>query len=78
MLGGIKIYNNFDIDYLIYKKFKKNEDEYKRIAKLKAIYLLNISASEKMIINIFLLSYEIEKEKIKRKLEHEVIKETLY
>ncbi|MGN2369277.1 hypothetical protein ACTFJW_17065 [Clostridium cagae] len=78
MLGGIKIDNNFDIDYLTYKKFKENEDEYKRIAKFKAIDLLNISDSEKVIVNLFLLSYQREIEKIKRKLELEVIKETLY
>ncbi|WP_252224625.1 MULTISPECIES: hypothetical protein [unclassified Clostridium] len=78
MLGGIKIDNNFDIDYLTYKKFKENEAEYKRIAKFKAIDLLNISDSEKIIVNLFLLSYQREIEKIKRKLELEVIKETLY
>ncbi|OSA88251.1 UNVERIFIED_ORG: hypothetical protein B2H98_05445 [Clostridium botulinum] len=78
MLGGIKIDNNFDIDYLTYKKLKENEAEYKRIAKFKAIDLLNISDSEKIIVNLFLLSYQREIEKIKRKLELEVIKETLY
>jgi len=74
----ITIENNFDIEYLIYKEFKKDEDEYKKIAKLKTIDLLNISDSEKMIINSFLLSYEMQIGKIKRKLENEIIKETLY
>ncbi len=70
--------NNFDIEYLTYKEFKKNEDEHKKIAKLKALDLLNISDSEKTILNSFLLIYEMEIGKIKRKLEYEIIKETLY
>lgn len=74
----ITIENDFDIEYLIYKEFKKNEDEYKRIAKLKTMDSLNISDSEKMTINSFLLIYEIQVGKIKRKLENEIIKETLY
>ena len=51
----IIIESKFDIEYLIYKEFKKNEDEYKRISKLKTMDSLNVSDSEKMIINSFLL-----------------------
>ena len=74
----IIIESKFDIEYLIYKEFKKNEDEYKRISKLKTMDSLNVSDSEKMIINSFLLIYEIQIGKIRRKLENEIIKETLY
>lgn len=74
----IIIESKFDIEYLTHKKFKKNEDKYKKIAKLKAIDLLNISDNEKMIVNLFLLSYQREIENIKRKLEIEIIRETLY
>lgn len=68
----------FDIGYLTYKEFKLKENEYKQIAKLKTMELVGICESEKLTINNFLLIYEEEIKSIKRKIEYEIVKETLY
>lgn len=74
----ITIENNFDIEYLTYKEFKLKEKEYEKIAKLRALEQLKISDIEKLLIELFLNNYNREINRIKRKLEFGIIKETLY
>lgn len=74
----ITIENNFDIEYLTYREFKLKEKEYEKIAKLRALEQLKISDIEKLLIELFLNNYNREINRIKRKLEFGIIKETLY
>lgn len=67
-----------EIEYLTYKRFKLKEKEYKEKSKLKVVESLLITDIEKILIESCLSMYEEEINIIKRKIEFEIIKETLF